>query len=153
MVALVTINLAGIDAIQQHARTVLAVTAWPFLGQAGFILTSVAAPFSMGSAINATSFSPARLSKRFVADDLFPSRLRDASADEPICPFATLSVPAAGFTPLGNLDAINSFAPLTFISIFGGLSLLASREREDLATIVVPVVRTVGGVNLATALL
>ncbi|MFC7128902.1 APC family permease [Haloferax chudinovii] len=153
LVALVTTNLAGIDAIQRHAETALAVAARPFLGQAGFVLISVAALFSTGSAINATLFSSARLSKRLVADDLLPSRLRDESADEPIRPLVTLGVLAAGFAFLGSLDAISSFASLAFISIFGGLSLLAFREREELATAVIPAVGTVGGIGSAAALL
>ncbi|ELZ74353.1 cationic amino acid transporter [Haloferax larsenii JCM 13917] len=153
LVALVTTNLAGTQAITQHAETALAVAARPFLGQAGFVLISIAALFSTGSAINATLFSSARLSKRLVADDLLPSRLRDESTDEPIRPLFTLGVLAAAFASLGSLDAISSFASLAFITIFGGLSFLAFREREDAWTAVIPAVGTVGAAGSVTALL
>lgn len=153
LVALVTTNLAGTDAIKQHAETALAIAARPFFGQAGFVLISVAALFSTGSAINATLFSSARLSKRLVMDDLLPCRLRDESTDEPIRPLVTLGGLAAGFAFFGSLDAISSFASLAFISIFGGLSFLAFREREGPLTTVIPAVGTVGSVGSAAALL
>ena len=153
LVALVTTNLASTQAIQRHAETALAIAARPFLGQAGFVLISIAALFSTGSAINATLFSSARLSKNLVVDDLLPSRLRDESTDEPIRPLLVLGALAAGFAFFGSLDAISSFASLAFISIFGGLSLLALRERENLPTTVVPILGTAGASASVVALL
>jgi amino acid transporter len=153
LVALVTTNLASEQAIQQHAETALAIAAQPFLGQAGFVLISVAALFSTGSAINATLFSSARLSKRLVLDDLLPSRLREDGADEPIRPLLALGALAAGFAFLGSLDAISSFASLAFISIFGGLCVLALQERDSPLTTAVPALGAVGASASVVALL
>ncbi|WP_410765401.1 APC family permease [Haloferax sp. DFSO60] len=153
LVALVTTNLAGLDAIQQHAETALAIAARPFLGQVGFVLISLAALFSTGSAINATLFSSARLSNRLVTNDLLPSRLRDESRDEPVRPLLVLGALSAGFTFLGSLDAISSFASLAFISIFGGLCLLAFRQRENFQTAVIPAVGALGAAASVAALL
>ncbi|MFC7204343.1 APC family permease [Haloferax namakaokahaiae] len=153
LVALVTTNLAGLDAIQRHAETALAIAARPFLGQIGFVLISLAALFSTGSAINATLFSSARLSNRLVSNDLLPSRLRDESHDEPVRALLVLGALSAAFTFLGSLDAISSFASLAFISIFGGLSLVAFRQRENLTTAAIPAAATVGAAASVLALL
>lgn len=60
-----------------------------------------------------------------------------------------------GFTVLGSLDGISSFASLAFITIFGAASYLAFRNRsgDDVKTSVVPAIGTVGAVATIDALL
>lgn len=56
IVAVTTVNLAPMDVIRQHPERALAVAADPFIPY-GFVVISLAALFSTGSAINATLFS------------------------------------------------------------------------------------------------
>ena len=132
LVALVTTNLAGIDAIQRHAETALAVAARPFLGQAGFVLISVAALFSTGSAINATLFSTGYFAKNLLADDLLPDRVGEASAEGiPTRTLLGLGLVTALLSVLGTLGAITAFASLAFILVFGGVCGLALHLRDQ----------------------
>ena len=151
MVAVVTTNLVPAQVIQEHAETALAVAAEPFLGRLGFVLISLAALFSTGSAINATLFSSARLAEQLVSEDYFPSAL-SGGHDEPVRALLVLGGLSAAFTFFGSLDGITSFASLAFITIFGGVSLLALRERSGLASTVVPAVGVVGAVATVLAL-
>ena len=91
IVAVVTTNRVSAQTIQQNAETSLAMAARPFLGSAGFLLISVASLFSTGSALNATLFSAARLSKKLVSNDFLPCELTSAG-DEPVRP-RSCSVP------------------------------------------------------------
>jgi len=153
LVAVVTTNLVDASVIQQHAETALAVAARPFLGQVGFVLISLAALFSTGSAINATLFSSARLSRQLATEDLLPSRI-SRSGGEPVRALLVLGALAAAFTFFGSLDGITSFASLSFIAIFGLVSALAFRERgEGAVTAVVPAVGTLGAAATVLALL
>lgn len=152
IVAVVTTNLVSPSVIQQHAETSLAIAARPFLGSAGFLLISVAALFSTGSALNATLFSAARLSKKLVTNDFLPCELT-SEGDEPVRPLFVLGGLTAGLSVLGSLNAISSFASLAFITLFGSMSYLAFRQRGDaLVTTVVPAVGTLGAVATVVAL-
>lgn len=152
MVAVVTTNLVNPSVIQQHAETSLAIAARPFLGSAGFLLISMAALFSTGSALNATLFSAARLSKKLVTNDFLPCELT-SEGDEPVRPLLVLGGLTAGLSVLGSLNAISSFASLAFITLFGSMSYLAFGQRGDsLGTIVVPAVGALGAVASFAAL-
>ncbi|WP_332900317.1 APC family permease [Haladaptatus sp. CMSO5] len=153
IVAVVTTNLVSTQVIQQNSETALAVAAEPFLGQFGFLLISVAALFSTGSALNATLFSASRLSKMLVADDLLPNELHGSNSDEPVRPLLVLGVLTALLSSLGSLNAISSFASLSFISIFGGLSLLAFLERESFVTALLPAIGCLGASGAIVGLL
>ena len=153
IVAVVTTNLVSTQVIQQNSETALAVAAEPFLGQIGFLLISVAALFSTGSALNATLFSASRLSRMLVANDLLPSELRGGDEDEPVRPLLVLGVLTALLSVFGSLNAISSFASLSFITIFGGFSLLAFRERSSFVTALLPAVGCLGAIGAIVGLL
>ncbi|MFB6085375.1 MAG: APC family permease [Halodesulfurarchaeum sp.] len=153
LVAVVTTNLVSTQVIQQHSETALAVAAQPFLGHLGFVLISLAALFSTGSAINATLFSSARLSKQLVSEDFLPNQLRGNGDGEPVRALLVLGALTAVFTFFGSLDGITSFASLSFITIFGAVSYLAYRERTSLRSTVIPLVGTVGAIATVLALL
>ena len=153
MVAVVTTNLVPASTIQQQPDTALAIAARPFFGSVGFVLIAVAALFSTGSALNATLFSAARLSRKMVADDFLPNELRGSDDGEPTRPLFVIGALTAVLAVLGSLNAISSFASLSFIVIFGSISALAVTQRESLATALVPVLGTVGAAAAAIALL
>jgi amino acid transporter len=155
-VALATTNLVSTAVIRQHSETALAVAAEPFLGTAGFVLISVAALLSTGSAINATLFSTARFSRRLVSYDLLPDQFseRDRSGAEPVRPLLVLGALAAAVTVVGSLRGIAAFASLTFIVIGGGMNYLALRERGRVGTsVAVAVIGLLGTVVTVPLLL
>ncbi|MFC6723014.1 APC family permease [Halobium palmae] len=153
VVAVVTTNLVDAQTIQQNAETSLAIAARPFLGSAGFLLISVAALFSTGSALNATLFSAARLSKKLVSNDFLPCELT-SEGDEPVRPLLVLGVLTAGLSVLGSLNAISSFASLAFITLFGAMSFLAFRHRGGaLPTTVIPAIGALGAAATIVALI
>src|SRR5699024_8952361 len=94
-----------------------------------------------------------RLSKKMVADDFLPNQLRGDADGEPIRPLLVVGVLTAGLAVLGSLNAISSFASLSFIVIFGSISALAVTQRESVLTMVVPAVGAIGAGAAATALL
>jgi amino acid transporter len=153
LAAVVTTDLVPLPVIRRNADTALAVAARPFFGELGFALVAVAALFSTASALNATLFSSARLSKRMVADDFLPNRLRGSTGDEPTRLLVVLGLLTAAFVLVGSLDAITSFASLAFITIFGGMSALAFTQRDSLVTALVPGFGTVGAVAAVVSLL
>ncbi|WP_435153591.1 APC family permease [Haladaptatus sp. DFWS20] len=156
IVAVVTTNLVAPAVIQNNSETALAIAAKPFLGQIGFVLISVAALFSTGSAINATLFSSSRLLNRMVSEEYLPAQLSKSDDGEPVRALVVLGALTVGFTVFGSLDGISSFASLAFITIFGGVSYLAFRHRNEDATTgtrVVPAIGTLGAIATVCALL
>lgn len=153
LVAVVTTNLVAPPVIRRHADTALALAAEPFFGTAGFVAISVAALFSTASALNATLFSAARLSKKLVQDDYLPNEITGGDDGEPIRPLLVLGVLTAALASLGTLNAISSFASLSFITIFGGISALALTRRDSVVSALVPAVGVVGTTAAAIALL
>jgi len=144
LVALVTTNLAA-QAVEQHPETALAFAAKPLLGQTGVLPVEVAALFSTGSAINATLFSSARFAEGMLDDGLLPDEVGRAGSDGPSRRLVlALGGLTAAFTAAGSLDGITSFASLAFIAVFGVVSVLAVREREDTLTGVVVSVGLLG---------
>ena len=152
LVAVVTTNLVSAAAIEAHAETALAIAARPFLGSVGFVLISVAALFSTASALNATLFSAARLSRTLVVVEFLPTQLT-GEGDEPVRALVVLGGLTAGLSVFGSLNAISSFASLSFVTLFGAMSYLAFGQREAaLATAVVPAVGCLGAAATVVAL-
>ncbi len=159
LVALVTTNLAP-AAIQQRPHVALADAASAMLqyfglGSLGFLIVSVSALFSTGSAINATLFSAGHFAKKLVSGDLLPDQLADADADGvPTRAVLVLGGITAAFSAWGSLGAITSFASLAFVVVFGAASLLALRERDrEAINPLPPLVGAVGGFAFAPVML
>lgn len=129
-VAVTTVSLAPMDVIRQHPERALAVAADPFVPY-GFVIISLAALFSTGSAINATLFSTGYFAKGMLSNDLLPDRVGDSSTQGlPHRTVIGIGLLTAGFATYGSLNAITSFASLAFIVVFGGVCVLAFRERH-----------------------
>jgi len=136
LVAVTTTNLAS-EALQSHPHTALASAAEPMLGAVGYAsvgvtAVAVAALFSTGSAINATLFSSAHFASGMVSSNLLPDRVADDSV-EGVSPRSLLVLGGvtAVLTGFGSLDAITSFASLSFIVVFGVMSSIAFRHRDS----------------------
>ncbi|GGL72287.1 APC family permease [Halocalculus aciditolerans] len=132
LIAVVTTSLLSPETIAQYKEVALAAAAEPFLGQRGYTLMSLAAVVSTGSAINATLFSAAHFAKGMLDENLLPDRVGDGDADGvPERTLVLLGVITVGFTIYGSLDGITTLASLAFIVVFGAMSALAFRLRDD----------------------
>lgn len=130
IVALTTVSLVPLEVIQEDPERALAVAADPVLPY-GFIIISLAALFSTGSAINATLFSSGYFAKQMLADGLLPDRVGGAKAEGlPMRTLCVLGVITAALAAYGSLNAITSFASLTFILVFGVVDFLAFQQRD-----------------------
>ncbi len=130
IVAITTVSLAPSDVVQSHPERALAVAAKPYLPH-GFLIISLAALFSTGSAINATLFSSSYLAKGMISSHLLPDQVGDAKAEGiPVRTLIILGIITAAFSAYGSLSSITSFASLAFIVIFGAMCCLAFRERK-----------------------
>jgi amino acid transporter len=131
IIAVTTLSLAPPHAVRTHPERALAIAAEPFLGHVGFVLISVAALFSTGSAINATLFSSGYFAKGMLSNDLLPDQIGDPSVEgAPRRTLLVLGALTAAFSVAGSLGGITSFASLAFIVVFGAMSYLAFRQRD-----------------------
>ena len=151
-VAVVTTSIVGVALVSRHPEVALATAAQQFGGRWGHLIISLSALFSTASAINATLFTSAQFSDRLIENELLPDQLDASSPDEfepeedlPKRIILLLGVLTAAFTVVGSLEGITSFASLTFIVVFGGMSYLAlgQRDHEDVSAIP-PAVGVVG---------
>ena len=153
-VAIVTTSIVGVTMVSKHPEIALATAASKFGGGWGELIISLSALFSTASAINATLFTSAQFSDRLIENGLLPKKLDASSPDEfhvgedlPKRIIVVLGVLTAVFTVVGSLEGITSFASLTFIVVFGGMSYLAftQRDHEDVSPIP-PAIGVVGAV-------
>jgi amino acid transporter len=143
-VAIVTTSIVGVALVSQRPEVALATAASAFGGSMGHFIIALSALFSTASAINATLFTGAQFSDRLIENELLPQQLDPKSPDEfeegehlPKRIILVLGVLTAVFTVVGSLEGITSFASLTFIVVFGGMSYLAltQRDHEDVSAI------------------
>lgn len=143
-----------LNALAQAATTIFRIVGLSSLG-ALIILLSVL--FSTRSAINATLFSAGYFAKGLLSNDFLSDRVGDSSmGGVPSPTIVVLEGLTASFTAYGSLEAITVFASLAFIIIFGGMSYLASGQRDAKMTDIwspIPVVGITGTASLFVLLL
>lgn len=135
-IAIVTTSLVSPENIIQHKETVLAFASGkifsnPLLKAFSSLLVSVAALFSTASAINATLFGTARFSHKIATEDELPEvfsfRNRKGVPSKSLMIIGFLT---AVFTFLGSLEAITTFASLSFILVFGVVNYVALKDSD-----------------------
>ncbi|GGM68215.1 amino acid transporter [Halarchaeum rubridurum] len=133
LIAVVVTSLVSPDLIASEPDRALAYAVeQTFVGHAGFVVVSVAALFSTGSAINGTLFSSANLAKGMISDSLLPEEAGDGDADGvPERTVLLIGVLSAAFAAYGSLNGITSFGSIAFMVVFGAMCYLAVRERDD----------------------
>lgn len=153
LVGVVTVNLVP-QALTSNPHVALKDAAslmmQPYgLAQLGATVLALSALFSTGSAINATLFSSAYFAKGMLSDGLLPDQIGHSDADGiPERIVLVLGAITAAFTWFGGLGAITSFASLSFILVFGAMSYLAFRQRDQSeVNAVIPAVGTVGALG------
>lgn len=126
-VAVGNLPVAEIVAAKDYA---LAVAAKPFLGQAGFLLITVAALLSTASAINATIYGAARLSYAIAKDGELPRELGRKIWNEPL---EGLVITAGGTLLIANLFDISNLSTMGsagFLLIFAAVNGANARLAE-----------------------
>jgi hypothetical protein len=136
-VAIVTVGNLPVDQIVAAEDYALAEVARPFLGQAGFALIAVAAMLSTASAINATLYGTARLSRSIAEDGELPSSLEKTVWGQPV---RGMLITAALTLVVANAFDLSSIATLGsagFLVIFAAVNVAnARRERSRSGTAV-----------------
>ena len=129
VVALVALGNLTPEQIKHDEEYVLAVAARPSLGQAGFVLISVAALLSTASAINATLFGAARLAMVMAREHVLPRifSMRERNRPVPWVALVALTGLALAFTLAAPLAVISVFASATFLLIFAAVNFAALR--------------------------
>ncbi|MBI1367326.1 MAG: amino acid permease [Planctomycetes bacterium] len=132
VVSLGAASLVGAGKLIEHKEIALAQAGQKALGMTGKILVSIAAAFSTASAINATLFATARLT-RIVADDgELPKWF--AHTNKSRIPGRSVLM-LAGFGALlaaiGALDQLVEAASLAFLFTFATVNVIAARRIEQ----------------------
>jgi amino acid transporter len=145
IVAVTTVSLLELSLIAVAPEVSLLYAALPYMGRIGALIIGLSALFSTASAVNATLFSGAQFSQSLIDDDLLPEKLGGDGDGIPEKLVVVIGALSAGFAVLGSLRSITSFASLAFITVFGAMSYLAFRKRDDLDIVTpIPVVGMVG---------
>jgi amino acid transporter len=117
-VAAVTVGNLPLSDIIAHKEYALAVSAKPFLGQAGFTLIAVAALLSTASAINATLYGAARISYVIARDGELPQFLERKIWHRPVEGLFLTAGVALLMANLFDLERISMMGSAGFLLIF-----------------------------------
>lgn len=131
LVAVGATMLVGADKIIEQKEVSLAMAGQAALGTFGFVAVSVAAGLSTASAINATMFATARLSRDVAKQGDLPKIF--SRTDEAGIPFAAILVIVAISLPLaiiGGLESLVQAASLVFLAVFAFVNGIAWKRYE-----------------------
>ncbi len=140
LIAVVTVGTLSVDKIIAAEDYALAEVARPLLGQAGFTLIAVAAMLSTASAINATLYGTARLSRSIAEDGELPSSLTKTVWGQPV---RGMLITAALTLVVANAFDLTSIATLGsggFLLIFAAVNVANVRRRGRARSAIVSVV-------------
>jgi len=134
LVSAVTVGSLPVDEVVQAKDYALAEAARPFLGQAGFLLITIAALLSTASAINATVYGAARLSYMIARDGELPAWLERKVWNRPvegllITAGATLLI--ANLTDISNLSTMGSAGFLLIFAAVNAANLHRAQETRS----------------------
>ena len=145
LVAFTAVSLLELSVIAVAPEVSLLYAALPFMGRLGALIIGFSALFSTASAVNATLFSGAQFSRDLIQQGLLPDRFGGGGDGVPSEIIVVLGTLSAAFAVYGSLRSITSFASLAFIAVFGAMSYLAFRERDEMDIITpVPVLGMLG---------
>ncbi|HKI46343.1 MAG TPA: APC family permease [Balneolales bacterium] len=119
LVAIVSVGSLPVHKIVEAKDYALAAAARPFLGNAGFIMISIAAVLSTFSAINATLYGSARLSFTIAKEGELPAFLEDKVWNKPIEGLLITSGLTLLLANLADLSSISMMGSAGFLIIFG----------------------------------
>jgi len=122
-ISLVTVGNLSLGQVADAKDYALAEAARPFLGQAGFILITVAALLSTASAINATLYGSGRLSYVIAREGQLPKGLERKVWDRPLEGLLITSGLTLVAANLLDLASISTAGSAGFLIIFGAVNL------------------------------
>jgi len=134
LVSTVTVGSLPLDKIQAARDYALAESARPALGQAGFLLITVAALLSTSSAINATLYGAARVSYMLAKDGELPEVFEEKIWRRPVGGLlltAALSILTAN---LFDLERISLLGSAGFLLVFAAVNAANLRLRAKTAS-------------------
>lgn len=122
-------SLVGSETLIRQREIALASAGQAAFGLVGKVAVSVAAAFSTASAINATLFSTAQLSRTMAnAGELPAAFARQNRSEVPHRALLALAVPSMALACVGSLESLVQAASLVFLLTFGTVNLLAARQ-------------------------
>jgi amino acid transporter len=130
LVALGAASLVGAGTLVEQKEVALASAGRAALGQVGLVAVTIAAVFSTGSAINATMFATARLTRQVAAHGQYPALLgRTNRRGAPYAAVLLLGSVAALLAVVGGLSTLVEAASLVFLVTFAIVCATAWRQR------------------------
>lgn len=136
LIAVVTTSLVSPEMIIEHKETVLAFATGKIFSNTltaavATGLVSLAALFSTASAINATLFGTARFSHKIATENELPEVFSfQNKKGVPSKSLIIIGVLTAFFTFLGSLEAITTFASISFVLIFGVVNYVSLKDSD-----------------------
>jgi amino acid transporter len=122
LVSLVTVGNLQVDQIVASKDYALAVSAKPFLGNAGFTLIAIAALLSTGSAINATLYGSSRISYVIAKEGELPVSMEKKIWNRPIEGLFITSGLTLLVANLFDLSSISTMGSAGFLLIFAAVN-------------------------------
>jgi amino acid transporter len=122
LIAAVAIGNLPVSKIVEAKDYALAEAAKPFLGHPGFILISIAALLSTGSAINATMYGTARLSYIIAKDGELPAVLEKKIWKRPLEGLIITSLITLIIANFFDLSSISTMGSAGFLIIFAAVN-------------------------------
>ncbi len=123
LVAAVTVGNLPFAQIVNAKDYALAEAAKPFLGQAGFLMITIAALLSTSSAINATLYGSARLSYIIARDGELPETLEKNIWHKPIEGLLITSVATIIVANFFDLSSLSTMGSAGFLLIFAAVNV------------------------------
>ncbi len=151
LVSLVTVGNLAIDKIIGSKDYALAEAAKPFLGNAGFILITIAALLSTSSAINATLYGSARISYTIAKDGELPVELEKKIWNRPLEGLLITSGITLLVANLFDLTSISTMGSSGFLLIFAAVNISNAKLSSD--TVSKKWISIIGAVICFTALI
>ncbi len=122
LVALVTVGSLPVSKIVDAKDYALAAAARPSLGQAGYLMITVAALLSTASAINATLYGSARLSYMIARDGELPEALEHKVWNRPIEGLLITAGATLLVANVADLSSISTMGSAGFLLIFAAVN-------------------------------
>jgi amino acid transporter len=134
LVALVTVGSLPVSKVVGAKDYALAAAARPSLGEAGYLMITIAALLSTASAINATLYGSARLSYIIAKDRELPAGLEHKVWNRPIAGLLITAGATLLVANVADLSSISTMGSAGFLLIFAAVNaanvVLAKRTRS-----------------------
>lgn len=133
LIAIVTVGSLQFGEISKAQDYVLAEAAKPMLGEAGFVIITVAALLSTFSAINASLYGGSRVNYEIAEDDELPRHLTSKLWNQPVGLMIT-SMATLVLVNLLELESISTAGSIGFLFIFAVVNFVGFKLRRAICS-------------------